>query len=80
MEELVFTDHAREEMQTDSITEDDVSTVISDADVTYDLDNGRTRYERRMDDGRQFVVIVEWVTSTIRTAWWDKRGSWRRRR
>jgi hypothetical protein len=80
MDDLTFDDHALDEMRRDAISEDDVSTVIGDADVTYDLDNGRTRYERRMDDGRQFVVIVEWVTSTVRTAWWDKRSSRRRRR
>ena len=80
MDDLTFDPHALDEMASDSISADEVYRVIGDSDVEYDLDSGRTRYERRMDDGRQLVVIVDWAYFIVRTAWWDKRGSRRRRR
>jgi hypothetical protein len=80
MDDLAFDVHALDEMARDSIFEDEVYHVIGDSDVEYDLDSGRTRYERLMDDGRQVVVIVDWASSTVKTAWWDKRSSRRRRR
>ncbi len=79
MEDLEFEPHARVEMARDSVSEDEVYTVVGDADVKYERNDGRTRYERIMDDGRMLVVIVEDATLTVRTVWWDKRNSRRRR-
>jgi hypothetical protein len=80
MEHLEFEPHARDEMARDAVSEDADYHVVGDADVEYQRDDGRTRYERMMDDGRKLVVIVEDSTRTVRTVWWDKRNSRRRRR
>jgi hypothetical protein len=79
MEELDFEPHALEEMANDAISEDEVYHVAADADVEYERDDGHTRYERLMDDGRRLVVIVEDATRMVKTVWWDKRNSRRRR-
>ena len=79
MEDLRFDPHARDEMARDAVSEDEVFQVVGDADVEYERNNGRTRYERMMDDGRCLVVIVEHATRTVKTVWWDKRNSRRRR-
>ena len=79
MEDLEFESHARDEMARDAISEDEVFHVIGDADTEIRQQNGHTRYERMMDDGRQIVVIMDEVTRTVKTAWWNKRGSRRRR-
>lgn len=80
MEDLEFEPHAREEMAHDTISEDEVYQVVGDADMESERDDGRTRYERLMDDGRKLVVIVEGATRLVRTVWWDKRNSRRSRR
>lgn len=80
MDDLTFDDHALDEMRRDAISEDDVYHVVGDADVEYDLNSGRTRYERLMENGRLIVVIVDGDAALVKTAWWDKRGSRRRRR
>jgi len=80
MHDLEFDSHARDEMARDTISEDEVYHVIGDADIEIRQQNGHTRYERTMDDGRQIVVIVDAVMRTVKTAWWNKRGSRRRRR
>lgn len=67
MDDLIFEQHARNEMARDSISEDDVYLVVSDYDVAYERDNGRIRYERTLDDGRLIVVIVEVPIQTVRT-------------
>jgi hypothetical protein len=81
MDGLIIPEHARIEMQTDSITEDDVYTVVGDSDETFERStDGRTEYGRMMDDGRWFVVVVENDGETVVSAWWDRRRSRRRRR
>ena len=80
MDDLEFDSHARDEMARDTISEDEVYHVIGDADTEIRQHNGHTRYERMMDDGRQIVVIIDEVMRTVKTAWWNKRGSRRRRR
>ena len=78
MEDLEFDPHAREEMARDAVSEDEVYHVVGDADVEYERNDGRTRYERMMDDGRR-IVVVEDATRTVKTVWWDKRNGRRRR-
>lgn len=80
MEDLVFEQHALDEMASDSISEDEVYTVIGDADVEYVQHNGHTRCERMTDDGRYLVVIVDEEAGIVKTAWWDTRASRRPRR
>jgi hypothetical protein len=75
MPDLIFTQHAWEEMARDSISEDDVYHVVGDADDIIEQEDGRTRYTRTLDDGREVVVIVEVDDETVVTAW-----EWRRRR
>ena len=75
MPDLIFTRHAWEEMARDSISEDDVYQVVGDADDIIEQDDGRTRYTRTLDGGREVVVIVEDDDETVVTAW-----EWRRRR
>jgi hypothetical protein len=79
MDELIFDQHALDEMARDAVSEDEVYTVVGDADVEYVQSNGATRYERMMDDGRMLVVIAEEETRIVKTVWWDKRASRRRR-
>ena len=80
MEDLELDPHARDEMARDVVSVDEVYHVVGDADVEYVRPDGRTRYERLMDDGRLIVVIVEDAIQVVRTVWWDKRNSRRRRR
>jgi hypothetical protein len=80
MDDLEFESHARGEMARDAISEDEVCQVIGDADTEIRQQNAHTRYERMMDDGRHIVVIMDEVMRTVKTAWWNKRGSRRRRR
>ena len=80
MDDLIFDDHARDEMARDAVSEDEVYIVVGDADVEYEQSNGATRYERMMSDGRMIVVIAVESTRTVKTVWWDKRASRRRRR
>ena len=81
MDELIFPEHALEEMLTDSITEADVYTVVGDYDELIErLADGRSEYGRMKDDGRWFMVVVENDGQTLVSAWWDKRRSRRRRR
>jgi hypothetical protein len=75
MPDLIFTLHAWGEMARDSISEDDVHHVVGDADTIIEQDDGRTRYTRTLDDGREVVVIVEDDDETVVTAW-----EWKRRR
>ena len=80
MDDLIFERHALDEMASDSISEDEVYTVITDADVVYVQHNGHTRCERMMDDGRYLVVILVEGAGIVKTAWWDTRASRRPRR
>ena len=75
MDDLEFEPHAREEMASDAISEDEVYHVVGDADDEYARDNGRIRYEHFMEDGRHLVVIVEDTTRVVKAVWWDKRQS-----
>ena len=79
MDDLEFEPHAREGVQRDSVSEDEVYHVVGDADEEIDRDDGRTEYWRILDDGRQIVVVVEDDTGTVKTVWWNKRRSRRRR-
>ena len=80
MEDLEFEPHARVELARDSVSQDEVYHVVGDADIEYERNDGRTRHERMMDDGRLLVVIVEDAIRMVRTVWWDKRNSRMRRR
>jgi len=80
MDDLRFDDHARDEMQRDSVSQDEVYYVVGDADEEFERDDGRIRYARILDDGRQIVVIVDDATRTVKTVWWNRRGSRRPRR
>jgi len=80
VDQLIFDPHARDEMARDSVTEDEVYTVVGDYDEKYERENAPTRYERMLDDGRLIVVMVDEPARTVRTVWWDKRNSRRRRR
>jgi len=80
MDDLTFEPHALDEMRRDAISKDEVYHVIGDADVEYVQRNGRTRYERLMEDGRYLVVIVDRNAAVAKTVWWDKRSSRRPRR
>ena len=80
MDDLVFIEHALKAMETDSITEDDVYTVVGDYDEALEhIVDGRTEYGRRMDDGRWFVAVIEKDGETVVSAWWDRRRSRRSR-
>ena len=79
MADLDFTDHARQEMRRDSVSEFEVYIVVEDADEIIERHDGRTVYTRRLDDGRQVTVIVEEATQSVRTVWWNKRRGPRRR-
>lgn len=77
---IIIPDHARIAMQADSITEDDVFTVVGDYDEMIErTTDGRTEYSRMMDDGRWFVVVIEDDAVTMVSAWWDRRRSRRQR-
>ena len=81
MDDLIIPEHALEGMRTDSITEDDIHTVVGDYDEKIErLTDARTVYGRMMEDGRWFVVVIESDGETMVTAWWDRRRSRRRRR
>ena len=80
MEDLEFEPHARDEMASDTISEDEVYHVIGDADEIIERQDGRSEYARMMDDGRWIVVIVDQESRTVETVWWDTRRSRRRDR
>jgi len=78
MDELIFSDHARDAMRDDSLAEDDVYTVVGDYDEMIERRDGRLEYERTLDDGRHILVIIERDGRTVVTVWWNKRRSRRR--
>jgi hypothetical protein len=81
MDHVIIPEHARKAMQTDSITDDDIYTVVGDYDEKIErLTDGRAVYGRMMEDGRWFVVVIENDGETMVSAWWDRRRSRRRRR
>lgn len=80
MDDLEFEPHAREEMASDTISDDHVYHVIGDADEIIERPDGRSEYARLMEDGRWIVVIVDEESRTVETVWWDKRRSRRRDR
>ena len=80
MDDLVLPVHARDQMQRDNLTEDDVYTVVGDYDEKIERIEGRREYARELDDGRHVVVVIEDDGVTVVSAWWNKRRSrWRRR-
>jgi hypothetical protein len=78
MDDLSISDHALEQMQRDSLTEDDVYIVVGDYDERIEQVGGRTEYARDLDDGRH-IVVIEGDEQTVVTVWWDKRRSRRGR-
>ena len=80
VDDLVIPEHARDQMQRDSLTEDDICIVVGDYDEKVERIEGRTEYARELDDGRYVVVVIEDNGMTIVSAWWNKRRSRRRRR
>lgn len=78
MDEYTFPDHAREERQADSLSDEDVTLVIGDFDEKIAREDGRVEYSRVLEDGRWVTVVVEGDGETVVTAWWDKRRSERR--
>ena len=80
MDDLVVPEHARDQMQRDSLTDDDVYLVVGDYDEKIERIEGRTEYARRLDDGRYVVVVIEYDGMTVVSAWCDRRRSRRRRR
>ena len=73
VDDIIIPEHAWEAMQTDSITEDDVFTVVGDYDEMIErITDGRTEYSRMMDDGRWFVVVIENDGETMVSAWWAR--------
>ncbi len=80
MDEYTFPDHARDERQADSVSEDEVLQVISDYDDMIGREDGRAEYSRMLDDGRLVTVVVEDDGETVVTVWWDRRRSERRGR
>jgi hypothetical protein len=79
MPDLIFPDHAREEMANASVSEHDVYHVVRDADDIIEREDGRAVYIRLLDDGREVVVIVEDDGMTVVTVWQWKRRRPRRR-
>jgi hypothetical protein len=80
MDDLEFEPHAREEMASDAISEDEVYHVVGDADEIIERPDGRSECARMMDDGRWIVAILDEESRTVETVWWDKRRSRRRNR
>jgi len=80
MDDLIIPEHALEQMQRDSLTEDDVYTVVGDYDESIERVDGRTVYGRMLDDGRHVTVVIEDDEITVVSAWVDKRRSRRLRR
>ena len=80
MDDLELDPHAREEMASDVISEDEVYHVVGDADEVVERQDGRSEYARMMEDGRWIVAIVEEESRMVETVWWDKRRSRRRGR
>jgi hypothetical protein len=81
LDDIIIPEHAWEAMQADSITEDDVFTVVGDYDEVIErITDGRTEYSRMMDDGRWLVVVIEKDGETMVSAWWDRRRSRRQQR
>ena len=80
MADLRFPGHALEQMQRDSLTEDDVHTIVGDYDESIERVDGRTVYSRTLDDGRYVTVVIEDDEITVVSAWTDMRRSRRFRR
>ncbi|MDP8924686.1 MAG: DUF4258 domain-containing protein [Chloroflexota bacterium] len=80
MDEYTFSDHARDERQADSLSEDDIALVVGDYDEKIAREDGRVEYSRMLDDGRWMTAVVEGDGETVVTVWWDKRRSERRGR
>lgn len=80
MDDFEFDRHARDEMASDAISEDEVYHVVGDADEVIERPDGRSEYSRMMEHGRWIVVIVDEGSRTVETVWWDKRRSRRRDR
>ena len=59
MDDLVFPEHALEEMRDDRLTDEDVYTVVGDPDEIIERDDRRSVYSRMLDDGRYVVVVIE---------------------
>lgn len=69
MDDIIIPEHALKAMQADSITEDDVYTVVGDYDEAFEhIVDGRTEYGRMMEDGRWFVVVIENDGETVVSA------------
>ncbi len=77
--DLIFPKHARDEMQRDSVSEDEVYHVVADYDDMLTRLGGRTEYTRLLDDGRRILVVIEGDERTVVTVIWNKRQSRRRR-
>jgi hypothetical protein len=80
VDDLVFPEHARDQMQRDGLTEDEIYTVVGDYDEKIERNDGRTEYARELDDGHYVLVVIEDDGVTIVSVWWNKRRSRRRRR
>lgn len=80
MDDLSFELHALEEMQADSLTEEDVYRVVGDYDDIVERNDGRTVLSRALEDGRHVTVVIETEARIVITAWLDKRRTRRRRR
>lgn len=80
MDHLLFPRHALDEMRRDSLTRDDIYTVVGDYDEKIERDDGRSVYRRQVLDGRWVVVVIETDDATVVSAWCDKRLSRRQRR
>jgi hypothetical protein len=80
VDDLLFPEHARDQMQRDGLTEDDIYTVVGDYDEKIERNEGRTEYARELDDGRYILVVIEDEGVTVVSVWWNKRRSRRRRR
>jgi hypothetical protein len=78
VDEYTFSDHAHDERQADSLSEEDVALVIGDYDEKIAREDGRAEYSRVLEDGRWITVVVADDGETIVTVWWDKRRSERR--
>ena len=78
---LIFQAHVLAEMADDNITVDEVYLIVGDYDGIIEREvDGRTEYDRMMDDGRRLVVVIEYDGMTVVTAWEDRRRGKRRRR
>ena len=74
MDDLLFTEHALDEMARDNITVEAVYHVLGDADEVLVQTNGRTRYIGTWQR-RGVTVVVEDDEATVVTVWEPKRES-----